>query len=260
MANATLTTSLLGINATSTSILPVVFNTSAIATMSVADVSIPVVTPFLLTTTANTNEIDTATIMSSVTLSSSSSASTSSETCGEFGDGAGPCTRPYGHPNQTPATALLPLGLNASAVTAADVCNPTATIVITVTAIPDPFWTANATTIYRGTSTDVTLLTKTLSLTETAPFGNMTSSPAPTALTTVLANGTTATLSIANFTLTLGGGGGSSTSRADPASATIVVTSGGPDKVVPPKPLGATGTGSGVYCAVMLVAVMALLL
>lgn len=39
------------------------------------------------------------------------STSTTIETCGEWGDGAGPCARPYGKPNPTPEAWLLSLSI-----------------------------------------------------------------------------------------------------------------------------------------------------
>ncbi|PSR93904.1 hypothetical protein BD289DRAFT_166236 [Coniella lustricola] len=50
------------------------------------------------------------------TSSSYSSPTSSTESCGEWGDGAGPCARPYGAPNATPASVLESMTANSSAI------------------------------------------------------------------------------------------------------------------------------------------------
>lgn len=238
--------------------------------------------------------------------SSSSSVSTSSitETCLEYGDGAGPCARPYGHPNYTPSSWLsmvaaesqgkasfatvpaivsttpLPIGVpvgtspNSSSGLDASECQLTTTVYVTiaVTSSADSVTVmdAPANTIY-GTATEVS---DTLTVTWRGPDGPATTTETPVLGTTIngtavvtAINGTGAptTLSLANFTLSLtsfaaANGTAFTGTGAIPTASPDV--SGGEKQASVPKPLGMGGSssGNGVYCAVMLVALAALLI
>ncbi|CAN8096369.1 unnamed protein product [Discula destructiva] len=264
----------------------------------------PAVTPFLTTST----------MVAEVTASISSSSSSSSsviETCGEWGDGAGPCARPYGHPNNTPETWLsamvaqsldepstvvpaivsagisttqFPVGIPAmvspvassvsdlslsslvgASILDASECAPTTTVYVTITASEpsDLTGTGDGATIYvSSTSTLQEVLTLSwsgpggpLTTTETAFLGNNNNN-----------NGTAGTgpLSTQNFTLTLQttvapNGTTFSSSSPSPSPSSIASTSGS-EQLTAPKPLGMGGnaSGNGVYCVVMLVALVAL--
>lgn len=147
---------------------------------------------------------------------------------------------------------------------------PTATVFVTITASEVPATDINnmtianagggggSTTVF-GTSTRMSLVTSTT--TETALWSNTTAAAAPSLIVTAI-NGTLTTLSVANWTLTLPSTvhNGSATSTAGGGGATtntVPVVSGGEQSA--PKPLGASTTGNGVYCTVMLVALIALL-
>lgn len=263
-----------------------------------------------------------------ITVSTSSSTAQSSstfmETCGEWGDGAGPCARPYGRPNPTPEAWLSALSLESqyketagipgvttssffpigipdndpptaspttivsssqtssalgSIVTTLDAsspsssaCAPTTTVFITVTAASDP-GAPNMTALADPTvyTTATIAVPGQLTLTYSGPNG-----PATTTETVAATNGTAAadhtvvvsaingtgaltshTLSVPTFTLTLS----SPLPNGTAAVPSVSPVTSGADKVVP-KPLGMGGSksGNGVYCVVMLVALVALLI
>lgn len=252
-------------------------------------------------------------LLASPVMTTEASLSTS-HTCAEWGDGAGPCTRPYGQPNSIPASVLsaeaalnggmqtvtyASVGRAASvsspvpivtvlagpmAGTTTDDCGATATVTVTVTAGAAAASTSTAAsaglTVY-GTSTQVSFVTLTigglgggpLTTTETVVWHNSSSSSssaaaaaAATSQVVTVINGTLTTLSRASFTITM------------PAAATMTTTTTTGPAVVPsptggdgalasggersvPRPLAASSSGgSGVYCAVMLTTLLALLL
>lgn len=245
--------------------------------------------------------------------------SSTTQTCLEYGDGAGPCARPYGRPNSTPEswlaslaaeslgdTSTLPIGINAtvlpigipvmassnaftssftdaslsslmdSTTIDASLCEPTATVYVTITAGSEPS-NSNLTalggsggTVF-ATSTSLSILTVTLTdkngpltTTETA-LGVGANSTANHTVPAVNGSGGLTTLDApSNYTLTLHTTAPPNGTAFNSAGATApdpIVSSGGQQLTVP-KPLGMGGSvsGNGVYCVVMLVALAALLI
>lgn len=131
-------------------------------------------------------------------------------------------------------------------------------------------------TIY-VTSTSINLITSTLGASDGGPLLTVTETAYWSNSTTAFKN-STSPASTANFTLTLksiatpgagfggpNGGYGNGSLRGSVAPTVFTpVSSGGEKKVTPPKGMGANGssgggTGAGVYCVMMLVALVALL-
>lgn len=248
--------------------------------------SVAAMTPVL------TSSISMPNASSSDTSSASSTAvseSLSSQTCGEWGDGAGPCTRPYGSPNTAPSSVsslesafggLQTVMLTTSASNATFVagpiagtdmssCGPTATVYVTVTA-SDNLSPASAGSTVHGTSTTVGFATLTLTAsnggplttTQTVQWSN-TSTVAATQVVTSI-NGTLTTLSRANFTITMPlttvNDSMTRTSILQSPTSPVGVSASGGEQAIP-KPLGASSSGgSGVYCAVMLATLVMMLI
>lgn len=252
---------------------------ASVTDVSSVAVSGPVVTPFLTTTSVNITPHN-----SSSSTSASLTSTSSTQTCGEWGDGAGPCARPYGLPNTTPASALSSLALEsqvgstnsntftspfteASALVSSStsltvntnltgMVSP-ATVTVTVTA------GSCSNTVENITGVGTTLWgTSTLISSRTATVNASGGGPLTTTETVFWRNSSSVTS--ANYTLTLQqtvapassfifSSAGSVASGASP-----LITSGGEQSA--PKPLGASGTGNGVYCVVMLVTLVALLI
>lgn len=232
-------------------------------------------------------------------LAPAASASTSRiETCGEWGDGAGPCARPYGRPNSTPeawlsalsvlslseapasatvpsglSTTSLPIGIPANVSPAASSSSlapasildaPLSSSCALTATVFVTVTAANATApASSGSGSGSTTYGTSTSLsivTETA-YANGTA--AKTVVVTAL-NGTGAltTLTVPSYTLTLHTTVGPNGSAFSGAPSGVLTTSGGGKTVAPPKPLGMAGSssGNGVYCVVMLVALAALLI
>ncbi|KAJ4409736.1 hypothetical protein N0V82_009398 [Gnomoniopsis sp. IMI 355080] len=267
---------------------------------SIMPVSVDVLT---LTPPSVTSFMATSSMVSEAPSSTLSAPSTQS--CGEYGDGAGPCARPYGHPNSTPEswiaslaaesvgdpltlsvgmnTTLLPVGIPAMAsvnpLTSSDdasFCEPTATVYITITAGLEPNdgnltdLGGSGNTVF-ASSTSLSILTVTwsgsdgpLTTTETATRGAATGTVDQTVVA-INGTGSLTTLNVPSYTLTMQttvGLNGTAFSSADPtAPPAPYVTSGG-EKLTAPKPLGMGGSssGNGVYCVVMLAALVVLLM
>lgn len=308
MVNLTTTTTATLLNGTASSTASFVTANGGMRTLSAIDLtgvatqSFPVVTHFL---TSSVSMIETSMPTSTSNASthgiSSSSSSTSSisHTCAEWGDGAGPCTRPYGRPNSTPASVLSfepafggvktatytpPVMESVSSVahtssipnatvlagpmSGTDDCGPTATVYVTLTAANNPTAASTGSTVY-GTSTQVSFVTLTISgidggpltTTETVFWSNKSAATATQVMASI--NGTLTTLSLANSTVTM-----PHTAPKHTVTTTTVVQSpmssggalaSGSERSIP-KPLTASSSGSsGVYCAVMLMALLALL-
>lgn len=221
----------------------------------------------------------TSSLTSSVSMPNASSSGT--QTCGEWGDGAGPCTRPYGSPNTAPSSvsslesafgglqtvAMVPSASTETifdgpiAGTDMSNCGPTATVYVTITASDNLTPASAGSTVY-GTSTVVGFATLTmtasnggpLTTTQTVPWSNTSTVDATQVVTSV--NGTLTTLSRANFTITMPlttvNGSMTRTSILQSPTSPVGVSASGGEQAIP-KPLGASsGGGSGVYCAVML--------
>lgn len=241
--------------------------------------------------------------------------------CLEYGDGAGPCGRPYGSPNPTPqswisslaaesvdddtstlavgATAsVLPIGIPAmtsvnslisssidaslsswidTATMDASLCEPTTTVYVTVKAGTEPnngnltilggAGGAGHTTVESSTSLSILTMTWSgsdgpLTTTETAFRGGATGTAGHTVLA-INGTGSLTTLSVPDYTLTMQTTVGANRTALSGPSPTVslapLVTSGG-EKLTAPKPLGMSGSGNGVYCVVMLVALAMLLM
>lgn len=245
------------------------------------------------TSTSTVAAMASAQAISAVT---SSSSSTTTQTCKEWGDGAGPCTRPYGAPNTPPLSvigaltksanmSMSPAGslttfqntttefaaasatMSADAITgssSADGCAVTATVYVTITGSSGDSGSTTTST----STIQVTTVTATLpdgpsgpqTITETLSLG---------ANASTVANKTTSghasvTLSPITLTMTSHNATYTATSSSSPTSATstIPLLSGG--NKAAGKPLGAngsaSGTGNGLYCVVMLVSLLALLI
>ncbi|KAJ4392240.1 hypothetical protein N0V93_005865 [Gnomoniopsis smithogilvyi] len=284
----------------------------------------PVSVDALTSTAPSVAPFFTASTMASEVFSSTSSSIPSvsiSQSCLEYGDGAGPCARPYGRPNSTPEswisslaaesvgdntlsfpasmnTTLLPIGVPAapsanlltssiindasmsswfdSATIDASLCEPTATVYVTITAGFEPNdgnltdLGGSGNTVF-ASSTSLSILTVTwsggdgpLTTTETA-FRDGATATAGQTVVAINGTGSLTTLDVPNYTLTMQttvGPNGTAFSSADPtATPAPYVTSGG-EKLAHPKPLGMSGSssGNGVYCVVMLTALVVLLM
>lgn len=159
----------------------------------------------------------------------------------------------------------------------ASLCEPTTTVYVTVKASTEPN-TGNLTILGGGgggghtilaSSTSVSMLTMTWSgsngpliTTETAFRGGATGTAGHTVVA-INGTGSLTTLSVPDYTLTMQTTvGANRTALSDPSptvSLAPLVTSGG-EKLTAPKPLGMSGSGNGVYCVVMLVALAMLLM
>lgn len=188
----------------------------------------------------------------------SSSTSTSintmpSQSCGEVGDGAGPCARPYGSPNTTPASVLSVQSDKIATATPgttnlASACPAPSTVPVTSSPMPArptgnyTFVLGGKPTVF-GSGTILLHVTKTTMSTATEPtrWGNGTQVVATSNGSIALPSNVTSTASATSAT-----------------STAAALVNGGEQRI--PKPLGASGSGSGVYCTVMLVALLALLL
>ncbi|POS79969.1 hypothetical protein DHEL01_v201645 [Diaporthe helianthi] len=257
--------------------------------------------------------------------------------CLEFGDGAGPCDRPYGAPNTPPSsmgtiivsinTFTLPtttFGLpsvgtvsetsspSSASVTilassdtgavsgsttttgssfsamdagtasmtasttsttisgmATGVCGPPTTVYVTLstsvdTSTSEPGLTVASLSIGNGTDSGsttpstVTSTSTSLATTYTVTLASVTETISNSSATTASAHITT---TATGFTLTLQGNGTYSPTSTAPTTIATLSSSGG-EKVVG-KPMGASGnggTGNGIYCAVMLVTLVAVLI
>lgn len=276
-AAITTTTSLLATLMLSASVMPVSVDVLTLAHPSVA--------PFLATSSA-----------AAAAISPMSMPTHSSQTCLEYGDGAGPCARPYGRPNSTPeswisslaaeslvdtttlaagvSASVLPIGIPAMGSSSIDasLCQPTATVYVTITAGSEPDHDGNLTaldgssggggTVF-ATSTSLSVLTVTWS----GSGGPLTTTETVFGVSGGGANGTggVTALNVPNYTLTMQttvGANGTAFSSAGPTALGPVVSSGGGEQLTAPKPLsmGGSVSGNGVYCVVMLAALVALLM
>lgn len=250
--------------------------------------------------------------------------------CLEFGDGAGPCDRPYGAPNTPPSslgtivvsintftlppTTFGPPSLGtvsetsssspASVTTSASsdtgavsgsasstdstlsamdagttsttisgvatgVCGPPTTVYVTLststdTSTSEPGLTVASLSIGNGTdsgSTTPSTMTSTitsLGATYTVSVASVTETISNSSVATTPAHITT---TATGFTVTFHGNGTYSPTSTGPSTVATLSTSGGGK--VAGKPMGASGnggTGNGMYCAVMLVTLLALLI
>ncbi|KAG8161786.1 hypothetical protein KVR01_008773 [Diaporthe batatas] len=246
--------------------------------------------------------------------------------CLEFGDGAGPCDRPYGAPNTPPSslgtivvsinTFTLPpttfgppsvetvpetassspasvtpsassdtgalsgsttttdstlsamdAGTASATASITSVCGPPTTIYVTLgsstdTSTSEPGLTVASLSIGNGTDggsttpSTVTSTSTSLATTYTVSLASVTETISNSSATTGPVHITTTATGI---TLTMQGNGTYSPTYTSPTTIATLSTSGGGK--VAGKPMGASGnggTGNGLYCAVMLVTILAL--
>lgn len=246
----------------------------------------PTVTPFL-TTSAMVPDVT-----SSIS-SASASSSFTHHSCLEWGDGAGPCARPYGRPNSTPDYWYSDLAMDQAHSTVPAVVNtssaffpigvptkpsdsfPSATDLSPLSSFRASLFGASAcepttTVTFTITASEPNSLTALAQ--DSTTYDTATSSLGAVPMTTIAvaplnsyngsANGSAGAspmASLGNLTMTSQPTGAANGSGFNSPGLTAA-TSGG-DKVTAPKPLGMGGSssGNGVYCVVMLVALAALL-
>lgn len=197
-------------------------------------------------TTSIVNKTMTVTVSTNSTLMVASAtiqglSVTTTHSCLEWGDGAGPCTRPYGSPNATPLSVLNAMSsvAAADATTSALVVSPSSVLATETVAAPSSVVDTDTigalsvagaatssssdcaapatTTIFvtisttntvnnpgadEATTTVVETNRVTSTLTETIPWGNTTTTVGTTAVV-IASNDSLATLSVPSFTVTL---------------------------------------------------------